>query len=410
MKRTITITEDDGSGKSGGGGKAQGMNQVAAQGQHGDTRLAHVNPFEEALLKAIGGAGTKNPNTGLKQFYTLADTKTGLDEWYKNAYGRTPSADEVQYWYGKAGNTGLTQGLWDEFRNAGTTETYSGWMPTGYTNTAATTGGDFFNFPLDIYPSSESNSTSTSGSNALNYGTSGSQNTSNNSSLNTSDTGSLNTGVSSSVNNSLNNSENSSYNYSGLPAEYRDALLAAIIPQLITSANDASANYDEYTNQALGSYQQTLQNALRENVPAILAKLANRGIINSSEGSGALGTVMGNAAIDASTKGYNTAMQAALAKATNIPDLLAKIAGLGQYSTGTSEGTSTGTSTGSSLGNTYGTSYGTSLGTSAGTSQGTSASSNFGLSDSASNSISSSLTKDPTVMYELMKQVILDMT
>lgn len=62
MKRKITIEEID---------DLQGQDKIAAQGINGDTELAHVNPWEEALLKALGGAGTTNPKTGLKQFYDI---------------------------------------------------------------------------------------------------------------------------------------------------------------------------------------------------------------------------------------------------------------------------------------------------------------------------------------------------
>tara|TARA_R110000824_G_scaffold14378_4_gene61209 strand:- start:560 stop:3307 length:2748 start_codon:yes stop_codon:yes gene_type:complete len=38
-------------------------------GRHGDTELAHVNPQEKAMLKAMGGSGTTNPYTGLKEYH-----------------------------------------------------------------------------------------------------------------------------------------------------------------------------------------------------------------------------------------------------------------------------------------------------------------------------------------------------
>lgn len=38
-------------------------------GRKGDTILAHINPKEAALLKRRGGAGTRNPKTGLLEFY-----------------------------------------------------------------------------------------------------------------------------------------------------------------------------------------------------------------------------------------------------------------------------------------------------------------------------------------------------
>ena len=43
---------------------------LASKGRYGDTMLAHINPKEAALLKSMGGAGTVNPQTGLREFYT----------------------------------------------------------------------------------------------------------------------------------------------------------------------------------------------------------------------------------------------------------------------------------------------------------------------------------------------------
>jgi hypothetical protein len=40
------------------------------QGRFGDTELAHVNPEEEALLRSLGGSGTINPGTGLREYYS----------------------------------------------------------------------------------------------------------------------------------------------------------------------------------------------------------------------------------------------------------------------------------------------------------------------------------------------------
>jgi len=46
-------------------------NNLASKGRYGDTMLAHINPQEAALLKSMGGAGTINPQTGLREFYGL---------------------------------------------------------------------------------------------------------------------------------------------------------------------------------------------------------------------------------------------------------------------------------------------------------------------------------------------------
>lgn len=44
---------------------------LARLGRLGDTELAHVNPEEQALLQSRGGAGTVNPNTGLKEYHDV---------------------------------------------------------------------------------------------------------------------------------------------------------------------------------------------------------------------------------------------------------------------------------------------------------------------------------------------------
>lgn len=50
------------------GGLARQAKELAAQGRGGDTILAHINPREAEVLRRMGGAGTINPNTGLREF------------------------------------------------------------------------------------------------------------------------------------------------------------------------------------------------------------------------------------------------------------------------------------------------------------------------------------------------------
>ena len=45
------------------------MEMLRSKGRNGDTELAHVNPREKAILKALGGAGSRNPRTGLREYY-----------------------------------------------------------------------------------------------------------------------------------------------------------------------------------------------------------------------------------------------------------------------------------------------------------------------------------------------------
>ena len=44
------------------------LNDVAKKGIEGDVHLAHINKFEDRLLKYIGGEGSINPKTGLIQY------------------------------------------------------------------------------------------------------------------------------------------------------------------------------------------------------------------------------------------------------------------------------------------------------------------------------------------------------
>ena len=43
--------------------------EISSKGVKGDTELAHINTFESRLLRMVGGAGTINQETGLKQYF-----------------------------------------------------------------------------------------------------------------------------------------------------------------------------------------------------------------------------------------------------------------------------------------------------------------------------------------------------
>ena len=45
------------------------LEELKSKGRYGDTELAHVNPAEKIILKLLGGAGTINPETGLKEYH-----------------------------------------------------------------------------------------------------------------------------------------------------------------------------------------------------------------------------------------------------------------------------------------------------------------------------------------------------
>ena len=308
MKETITITRDH--GDSGGRQKT-----AAQQGQRGDTQLAHVNPWEQALLKALGGAGTRNPQTGLRQFYNtnyqdylsyFGSPQAYAEEIQKKTAAGTPLQDigaatsfrsenpsyfSDQPWTSVLSSTGMTPeqyaALIQQKTSQGTTLT-NPYAATAfqqqnpqYFDTATAN----YDFPTNIMPTSGSNTQS----------------------------------------------------YSGLPSAYQSSLLQALMPQLQSAITNMPGNIDEYTNQATQGYQKFLNDALKTNIPKAISGLANRGIINSTEGQNVLAQVNKDALTAAGDKQYASAMQAALLKA-NMPNVLGDIAKLGTStaSTGTS--------------------------------------------------------------------------
>ena len=50
------------------GGLAVAARRVASAGRGGDTQLAHINDRKAEMLKRMGGSGTINPNTGLREY------------------------------------------------------------------------------------------------------------------------------------------------------------------------------------------------------------------------------------------------------------------------------------------------------------------------------------------------------
>ena len=49
--------------------------ELQDMGRNGDTILAHINPYEARMLKAMGGSGTLNPYTGLPEFFLKSVVK-----------------------------------------------------------------------------------------------------------------------------------------------------------------------------------------------------------------------------------------------------------------------------------------------------------------------------------------------
>jgi hypothetical protein len=67
------------------------MKKISNMGRMGDTELAHVNPEEKRLLKAMGGSGTMNPRTGMPEYF-LKGVVSGI----RRAFGQPDPEKEIQ--------------------------------------------------------------------------------------------------------------------------------------------------------------------------------------------------------------------------------------------------------------------------------------------------------------------------
>jgi len=47
--------------------------ELQSKGRNGETILAHINPQEAGILKALGGSGTINPDTGLPEYFKIGN-------------------------------------------------------------------------------------------------------------------------------------------------------------------------------------------------------------------------------------------------------------------------------------------------------------------------------------------------
>lgn len=68
--------------------------ELAKHGRFGDTEVVHVNAMEKAILKAMGGAGSKNPKTGKREYYdaSFSGGQEGSGQTGGNIGGASPSS------------------------------------------------------------------------------------------------------------------------------------------------------------------------------------------------------------------------------------------------------------------------------------------------------------------------------
>jgi hypothetical protein len=116
------------------------------------------------------------------------------------------------------------------------------------------------------------------------------------------------------------------------------------MPTLNQSVSGMVGNADTYANQANSQYAYQMNQVLQPAIRKAINDLAKRGVLSSTVASDSVGNVASEAMKDAGTKGYETAMQAALMK-FSIPQVLSQIADLGKFSEGTSSSSSSSLST-----------------------------------------------------------------
>ena len=105
--------------------------QLASKGRYGDTELAHVNPQEANLLRALGGSGTINPKTGLREYswlssiwdsvtssdlnpsnWSVGGQNLGLGDIWNSTLGNEGIGGAASDWISGIGGSDLNPGNW----------------------------------------------------------------------------------------------------------------------------------------------------------------------------------------------------------------------------------------------------------------------------------------------------------
>ena len=114
---------------------------LAGKGRGNDTLLAHITPKEAEILKAAGGSGTTNPETGLLEFYDgEAYTPEPVTEQFGDFQPGGQAPEQIA-----AANTDLYPG--GTLPQAGEVDRFN---PTPRAQTSQTTPSAGLNFPLEV--------------------------------------------------------------------------------------------------------------------------------------------------------------------------------------------------------------------------------------------------------------------
>lgn len=76
---------------------------IAGYGRDGDTTLAHITPDEAMLLRAYGGSGTINPETGLPEYKKAVKAVTSVFSGVSDFLSKIPGFDLLSQYLGPIG-------------------------------------------------------------------------------------------------------------------------------------------------------------------------------------------------------------------------------------------------------------------------------------------------------------------
>ena len=341
--------------------------------------------LQQAMVSAATSSDYSLVNDAYKKVFGRDGDQAGIDYWTKDLQdgkitpaqleGAMQQAAVQDYGYAQNPETGFYGPQSYSSSGGGTTPpTGSGGPQTSVDPTGPAAGSDVNDlFQPTLFPTSGSQSTT------------GSTATSANESANQSTNQSLNT----STNQSVNQSSNESESFSGMPEWFSSDLLNNLLPELKGSFEDLPGQVDQWRDHNLAASRSAAKNLLDGNLTTMLADLAKRGLTGGSAMREGISDAAMTSAREMAGRDQTT-MANANQMRMQIPGLLTNIAGLGQFS----KGSSSGGSSGSSLGTSFGASSGQSTGSSSGS------------SDSSSSGQSTSQSADPLAPYQLYSNML----
>jgi len=136
---------------------------------------------------------------------------------------------------------------------------------------------------------------------------------------------------------------NTSDSFSGLDEATRNKIIESILPNLLSSAKEASGAPQRFEDTATKAYEKQARDAIETSARNVMESMGRRGLMNSSVSEEALRGAISDIARSVGDQRYQTSLDAEQMRLA-LPSIMSNLMGLGQYSQGGSTGLSTGTS------------------------------------------------------------------